>query len=196
MSGKRSASVRRETKETRIQVDLVIDGAREIEVETGVGFLDHMLNALAFHSGWDLRIKVDGDLHVDDHHTVEDTALSLGQALKEALGDRSGIARYGSAYAPLDEALSRAVVDVSGRPYCVAELALRREQVGDLSCENVPHFFASFAQTSGLTLHVDVIRGANDHHRIEAAFKSVALALKAALARTSAEDVPSTKGVL
>ena len=203
----RSARVRRETGETKVEVRVDLDGAGRaarrpgepvaIRVKTGIGFFDHMLHALAFHAGWGLELTCDGDLEVDDHHTVEDTGLALGQAVAGALGDRrGGIARFGHAYAPLDEALARAVVDVSGRPFFAGDLDLRRHRVGELSCEMVPHFFHSFAQAAGLTLHVDVIRGANDHHRIEACFKAAALALKAALASTGGSDVPSTKGVL
>lgn len=193
--GKRTGRATRSTKETRVTAEVTLDGEGRISAATGVGFLDHMLAALAFHAGFDLAVDVAGDLEVDDHHTVEDTALVLGSALAEALGDRSGITRFGHAYAPLDEALARAVVDISGRPYCRADLELRRERVGELSCENVPHFFQSFAQTAGLTLHVDVLRGANDHHRIEAAFKAVALALRSAVAPRGT-GVPSTKGAL
>ena len=195
----RSARVRRETGETRIDVRLGLDGAGAVEVSTGIGFFDHMLHALAFHAGWSLELTCEGDREVDDHHTVEDTGLALGQAVARALGERrAGIVRFGHAYAPLDEALARAAVDVSGRPFFAGELDLRRERVGTLSCEMVPHFLHSFAQTAGLTLHVDVIRGANDHHRIEASFKAVALALKRAFARTAGggSGVPSTKGVL
>ena len=200
----RRASVSRETGETRVEVLLDLDGgapgrsegAAPIVIDTGIGFFDHMLHALAFHAGWGLELKCDGDLEVDDHHTVEDTGLALGQVVARALGDgREGIARFASCHAPLDEALARAVVDVSGRPFFAGELDLRRERVGALSCEMVPHFFQSFAQTAGLTLHIDVLRGANDHHRIEACFKALALALKAALAGTGG-GVPSTKGVL
>lgn len=195
----RSARVRRETAETKIDVRLGLDGAGAVEVSTGIGFFDHMLHALAFHAGWSLELGCEGDLEVDDHHTVEDTGLALGQAVARALGERrAGIVRFGHAYAPLDEALARAVVDVSGRPFFAGELDLQRERVGALSCEMVPHFFHSFAQTAGLTLHVDVIRGANDHHRIEAAFKAAALALERAFARAGGggSGVPSTKGVL
>ncbi|NNF28171.1 MAG: imidazoleglycerol-phosphate dehydratase HisB [Gemmatimonadetes bacterium] len=191
----RTGSTRRTTKETDLSVDLTLDGKGAIEIDTGVGFLDHMLTSLAFHAGWDLTLSARGDLQIDDHHTVEDTALALGSAVADALGDRAGISRFASAYAPLDEALARVVVDVSGRPFCAADLGLRRERVGELSCENVPHFFSSFAQSAGLTLHVDVLRGANDHHRIEAAFKALALALRDALARRTG-GIRSTKGVL
>ena len=200
----RTARVSCETGETKVEVRLDLDGrdkalpddAAAIEVRTGIGFFDHMLHALAFHGGWELELRCDGDLDIDDHHTVEDTGLALGQAVAHALGDRKGIARFGHCYAPLDEALARAVVDISGRPFFAGELDLRRERVGALSCEMVPHFFHSFAQAAALTLHVDVIRGANDHHRIEACFKAVALALRAALAPAGGDRVPSTKGVL
>lgn len=196
----RSARLSRETGETRVRVRLDLDGGpggrRVIRARTGIGFFDHMLHALAFHAGWALDLACEGDTEVDDHHTVEDTGIALGGAVLTALDRRAGIVRFGHAYAPLDEALARAVVDVSGRPHFAGELSLRRERVGALSCEMVPHFFRSFAQEAGITLHVDVIRGANDHHRIEAAFKAVALALRAALARSGSEGVPSTKGVL
>ncbi len=200
----RTARVSRETRETKIEVRLDLDGRAPgrpedeaaIQVKTGIGFFDHMLHALAFHGGWGLDLVCDGDLEIDDHHTVEDTGLALGQAVAHALGDRQGITRFGHCYAPLDEALARAVVDVSNRPFFAGELNLQRERVGALSCEMVPHFFHSFAQAAGLTLHVDVIRGTNDHHRIEACFKAVALALRAALAPTGGDRVPSTKGVL
>ncbi len=208
----RAARIVRETGETRVDVRIDLDwraaavpepdgdgerGAR-IRIATGIGFFDHMLHALAFHAGWRLALTCEGDLEVDDHHTVEDTGLALGLAVARTVGEgKAGIARFGYAYAPLDEALARAVVDVSGRPSFAGALNLQRERVGALSCEMVPHFFHSFAQTAGLTLHVDVIRGVNDHHRIEACFKALALALKAALAPCgTAHDVPSTKGVL
>ena len=200
----RTASLSRETAETKIEVRLDLDGrakappgeAPPIEARSGIGFLDHMLHALAFHGGWELDLVCYGDLEIDDHHTVEDTGLALGQAVARALGDRGGIARFGHCHAPLDEALARAVVDISGRPFFSGDLDLRRDRVGVLSCEMVPHFFRSFAQAAGITLHLDVIRGANDHHRIEACFKAVALALRAALAPAAGDRVPSTKGVL
>lgn len=202
--GGRSAKVSRKTGETSVRVTLDLDGVMAeargtalIRVKTGIGFFDHMLHALAFHAGWGLDLACEGDTEVDDHHSVEDTGLALGAAVARALREgKGGIVRFGHAFAPLDEAMARAVADVSGRPFFAGELSLKRERVGALSCEMVPHFFHSFAQGAGLTLHVDVIRGANDHHRIEAAFKAVALALRAALARSGSERVPSTKGVL
>ena len=192
----RRAAVTRKTLETAIEVELTLDGAGRAEIASGIGFLDHMLGALAKHARFDVTLKCKGDLEVDDHHTVEDCALALGQALDQALGERRGIARFGSAYAPLDEALARAVVDLSGRPCAVAELGLKRETLGTLACENLAHFFASLATTGRMALHVDVLRGANDHHRAEAAFKAAALALRHAVAQGGGEAVPSTKGVL
>ncbi len=196
--GTRTAEVVRETRETRVRVTLALDEAGPVTVRTGIGMFDHMLCALGFHAGWALDLDCQGDLGVDDHHSIEDVGLVLGQALARAIGpQRSGITRFGFAYAPLDEALARAVVDVSGRPAYCGELQLQRDRVGALSCEMVPHFFHSLAQTAGLTLHVDVLRGANDHHRIEACFKALALALREALAVTDQrDDVLSTKGVL
>jgi imidazoleglycerol phosphate dehydratase HisB len=195
MSGRR-ASITRKTLETSIALELMLDGEGRAEVKTGIGFLDHMLVALAKHARFDLSLTCEGDLQVDDHHSAEDTALALGQALDKALGERRGIARFGFAYAPLDEALARAVVDLSGRPAAVTELGLEREALGGLSCENVPHFFASLATTGRMALHVDVLRGVNDHHRVEAAFKALALALCQAVRIEGPDAVPSTKGVL
>jgi len=192
----RRAEVSRKTAETAISVALDLDGEGRAEVESGLGFLDHMLTALARHARFDLRLSCGGDLEIDDHHTAEDCALALGQALDRALGERRGIARFGSAYAPLDEALARAVVDLSGRPCAVIELALRREMLGELACENVAHFFVSLATTGRLALHLDVLRGDNDHHRAEAAFKALALALRQAVRADGSDQVPSTKGVL
>ncbi len=193
----RTGRVVRETRETRVRADVSLDGPGQVSARTGIGFFDHMLHALGFHAGWALDLSCDGDLDVDDHHTVEDVGLALGEAVARAVGERrEGIVRFGHCYAPLDEALARAVVDVSGRPFFAGELDLQRERVGALSCEMVPHFLHSFAQAAGITLHVDVIRGANDHHRIEASFKALALALRTALARSGSDEVPSTKGVL
>jgi histidinol-phosphate aminotransferase len=189
------SSTNRETKETNIQIELDLYGIGKTEISTGIGFLDHMLTALAFHSGMDLKLICDGDLHIDDHHTAEDCALALGTAIDEALGPRRGIKRFGFAYAPLDESLARTVIDLSGRPWPEVHLKLEREMVGTWACENIVHFFQSFAMTLKCSLHVDVIRGTNDHHKAEAAFKSLAKALQQALTRT-AGAVPSTKGVL
>ncbi|KIS71214.1 putative imidazoleglycerol-phosphate dehydratase HIS3 [Mycosarcoma maydis] len=198
---RRTAEVKRVTNETKIEVSLSLDthptfAPQIINVKTGIGFLDHMLHALAKHGGMSLTLACDGDLWIDDHHTAEDCALALGAAFKKALGPVKGIKRYGTGHAPLDEALSRAVIDISSRPYCVAELGLKREKIGDLSCEMIPHVFHSFAMEAGVTLHVDCLRGDNDHHRAESAFKALALAIKEAITRTGSDDVPSTKGVL
>jgi len=191
----RHAAIDRRTGETRITGELAIDGSRQVEVATGIGFLDHLLSALAYHAGWDLRLECRGDLEVDDHHTAEDCALAVGAALDAALGDRFGIARFGWAYAPLDEALARSVVDLSGRPWAEVELGLGRESLGALACENIDHVLRSLAIAARCALHVDVIRGRNDHHRAEAAFKATALALRQACLRTE-DQIPSTKGVL
>ena len=191
----RSADYARETGETRIEVNLTLDGSGKTSIDTGLRFLDHMLDALGRHGGFDLAIDARGDIDVDDHHTVEDCAIALGRALGEALGDRSGIRRFGSAYVPLDESLARAVVDLSGRPWPDIDLVPSREKIGDTSTENLTHFFRSLALEGGLALHVDVLKGDNDHHKAEAAFKAVALALRDAVALRGSE-VPSTKGVL
>jgi imidazoleglycerol phosphate dehydratase HisB len=191
----RTAAVQRSTRETTITGRLNLDGTGVMKIATGIGFLDHMLTALAFHAGWDLDLQCSGDLEVDDHHTAEDCALALGEALDAALGDRAGIQRFGSAHAPLDEALARTVVDLSGRPWPQVELGLQREMLGGLACENVAHVLRSLAIAARCALHVDVLRGDNDHHRAEAAFKATALALREATAQT-AGGVRSTKGTL
>lgn len=195
-SSHRITTIERTTRETSIRVRLDLDGSGQSEVRTGIGFLDHLLESLARHARFDLALQARGDLEVDDHHTAEDCGLALGEALDRALGERRGIERFGWAYAPLDEALVRAVVDISGRPYADVTLDLRRESIGGLSCENVPHVLASLAVAGRLTLHVDVLKGENDHHRAEAAFKAVAVALRQAVNRTASNDVPSTKGTL
>jgi imidazoleglycerol-phosphate dehydratase len=192
----RIADIARRTRETDITLRLVLDGHGETSIATGIGFLDHLLTALAFHARFDLSLACTGDLQVDDHHTVEDCGLAFGAALREALGDRTGTTRFGSAYAPLDEALARAVVDLSGRPFARTTLGLRRERLGALSCENIPHLLHSFATAAAITLHVDVLEGTNDHHRAEAAFKATALALRQAVTRNGHTRVPSTKGSL
>jgi imidazoleglycerol-phosphate dehydratase len=192
----RSATVSRKTNETDITLTLNLDGSGKADITTGIGFLDHMLGALTKHARFDLTLTCTGDLHIDDHHTAEDCALALGAALDEALGDRKGVGRFGSAYAPLDEALARAVIDLSGRPYAHVALGLRGERLGDLACENIGHVLRSLATAAQATLHVDLLRGENDHHRAEAAFKATALALRQAVRRDDSDDVPSTKGVL
>lgn len=192
----RRAELKRKTRETSISVALDLDGEGRTSISTGIGFLDHMLISLARHARLDLKLSCSGDLQVDDHHTAEDCALALGTAIDEALGDRAGIVRFGYAYAPLDEALARAVVDLSGRPFAAVDLSLDREAIGELSAENATHVLASLATNARATLHVDVLRGANDHHRAEAAYKAVALALRQAISLGPDSQIPSTKGVL
>jgi imidazoleglycerol-phosphate dehydratase len=192
----RTAVVERPTRETAIRVTLALEGSGVAHVRTGIGFLDHLLESLARHARFDLTLSCEGDLSVDDHHTAEDCALALGEAIDRALGARRGVTRFGWAYAPLDEALARAVVDLSDRPFAAVDLGLRREAIGGLACENVGHALRSLASAARLTLHVDVLRGENDHHRAEAAFKAVALALRQAVAPSGFDDVPSTKGTL
>lgn len=195
--GERRATARRETRETKIDASIDLDGAGVAEIKTGIGFLDHMLGAVALHGRVDLDVSCKGDLSVDDHHTVEDVALVVGQLVDKALADRAGIVRFAHAYAPLDEALARVVLDFSGRPSASIDLGLKREMLGGVACENVAHWFASFAMAARCALHVDVLRGENDHHRAEAAFKAFALALRAAVAiDPRPAGVPSTKGVL
>lgn len=192
----RSADVKRTTKETDIFVRVELDGTGVAKVGTGIGFLDHMLTALAKHSRIDIELTCEGDLIVDDHHTAEDCALALGAAIDKALGEKRGVRRFGSAYAPLDEALARAVVDLSGRPSPNIEIGFTRELIGDIATESLTHVLESFAIALRASLHVDVFKGRNDHHRIEAAFKATALALREAVALDGGSDVPSTKGVL
>jgi imidazoleglycerol-phosphate dehydratase len=192
MNERRSQLTRR-TAETDVTVDLLLDGSGCADVSTGIGFLDHLLTALVRHARLDVTLTCKGDLKVDDHHTAEDTALAFGQALDQALGDRRGVARFGWALAPLDEALARVAIDLSGRPFADVQLGLKREMLGALSAENVSHVLRSLAMAARLTLHVDVLKGENDHHRAEAAFKATALALRQAVAASGFADVPSTK---
>jgi len=191
----RKAELRRTTGETDVTVVLDLDGDGKVDVATGLGFLDHMLSALGKHSGFDLDLRATGDTSVDDHHTVEDCAIVLGRALDEALGDRSGIARFGSAYVPLDESLTRAVVDLSGRPWPEIHIPFSRDMVGDVATENILHFLRSLAIEGRMALHVDLLRGDNDHHKAESAFKAVARSVRDAVALTGT-SVPSTKGTL
>jgi imidazoleglycerol-phosphate dehydratase len=193
-SAPRRASITRDTKETKIMASLALEPG-VAKIDTGIGFLDHLLTSLAFHGGMSLELACRGDLSVDDHHTAEDCGIVLGDLIKEALGNRAGIRRFASAYAPLDEALARAVVDVSGRPYAHTDLKLERECIGELACENIPHVLASLAFHAGITLHVEVLYGENDHHKAEAAFKALALACKSAFEVTGS-GIASTKGVL
>lgn len=193
---RRTATVSRRTAETDVHVELDLDGTGKASVDTGIPFLDHMLGALAKHGRLDLVLTCKGDLQIDDHHTAEDCALALGEALRLAMGDRAGVRRFGHAYAPLDEALCRAVVDLSGRPWPAIRLPFTRPTLGTIATENLVHALVSLAMAARINLHVDRIASENDHHLAEAAFKATALALRQALSRDGHEDVPSTKGVL
>lgn len=192
----RTCTLTRTTGETAIVLTLNLDGSGLCQVDTGIGFLDHMLCAMGKHARFDLTCRCTGDLVVDDHHTAEDVALTFGQAFDQALGPRVGITRFGSALVPLDEALVRAVVDISSRPSCHISLGLVREQVGTLSCEMIPHVFESFAMAARVTLHVTLLAGRNDHHKAEAGFKALGVALRAAIKHDHTAGVPSTKGFL
>lgn len=190
----RTATVTRNTKETRIDLTLCLDGG-EIAVQTGIGFFDHMLTALAFYAGFGLQLRVQGDLQVDGHHTVEDTGIVLGQALREALGDKAGIVRFSSVFVPMDEALCRTVLDVSGRPYLVFDAPMPQEIIGEYDSCLTEEFMRALAVNAGLTLHQHALYGKNAHHITEALFKSLGLALKEAVA-VGGSGVTSTKGVL
>lgn len=192
----RTATISRTTRETQIECSINLDAPGGSTISTGLGFLDHMLDALSRHSGIAINLTCTGDLVVDDHHSVEDCALVLGKCIDEALGKRVGIERFASAYAPLDEALARCVIDFSGRPFAFVELGFVRETLGDFATENITHFFESLAVSMRATLHVDLIRGKNDHHKAEAAFKALALALRDATRITRGDEMPSTKGTL
>jgi imidazoleglycerol-phosphate dehydratase len=195
-TGPRTADRTRETKETRIRVQLNLDGLGKAEIDTGVGFFDHLLSSLTHHALFDLTIEAKGDLEVDEHHTVEDVSLVLGEALAAALGDRAGIVRFGEASVPMDEALATAIVDISGRPYAVLDIPFRSDRVGSLPTQLIEHALESFARTAGLTLHLTAA-GRNDHHVAEAAFKALARALRAAVTLDERRvGVPSTKGSL
>ncbi|WP_455947773.1 bifunctional histidinol-phosphatase/imidazoleglycerol-phosphate dehydratase HisB [Lelliottia jeotgali] len=189
----RRATVQRNTKETKIRVDVDLDRTAEPQTHTGLPFFDHMLEQIGKHGGFALSVQAEGDLHIDEHHTIEDTGLALGQALREALGDKRGIGRYGFTL-PMDETLASAALDFSGRPYLVFEGEFKRERVGDMPTELVPHFFRSLCDAAGLNLHLSV-RGDNDHHKVEACFKALARALRQALPRQGTA-LPSTKGAL
>ena len=189
----RRATVQRNTKETRIRVEVDLDRTAEPQTHTGLPFFDHMLEQIGKHGGFALSVQAEGDLHIDEHHTIEDTGLALGQALREALGDKRGIGRYGFTL-PMDETLASAALDFSGRPYFVFEGEFKRERVGDMPTELVPHFFRSLCDAAGLNLHLSV-RGDNDHHKVEACFKALARALRQALPRQGTA-LPSTKGAL
>src|SRR6266478_4788474 len=193
----RRGRIERVTKETRVTVRLTLEGSGASKIATGVPFLDHMLELFAKHGLFDLEINCRGDLHIDDHHSVEDVAICLGQAFTEALGDKKGIGRYGLAIVPMDEALCRAVIDLSGRFYLVYEVKTRRQQIGNFSIELAEHFWRSFAETAKFNLHIDCLRGRNTHHILEGTFKATSRALRQAVERDERiTGVLSTKGVL
>ena len=194
----RAAKVERNTKETRITAEVALDGSGESAVATGIGFLDHMLDQLSRHSLIDLKLTAKGDLHIDYHHTTEDTGIVIGQALAQALGDRRGIMRYGEATIPMDETLTRVALDASNRPYVIWTVALSRPKLGEMDTELFKEWFQAFAQHGGLTLHIENLYGENNHHIVESCFKGVARALRQAIAidPRKADAVPSTKGVL
>jgi len=198
MAGRRTGEVTRETKETKIHVRVDLDGSGRVSTATGVGFFDHMLEQLARHSLIDITARADGDLHIDDHHTVEDTGIALGQAIRQALGERRGIRRYASLDLAMDECLTRAAVDVSGRPFLVFKVDFPREKIGTFDTELVREFFQALAQNAGITLHIQNFYGDNAHHIAETCFKAVARVLGEAVAidPRQADLVPSTKGVL
>ncbi|MEM7753746.1 MAG: imidazoleglycerol-phosphate dehydratase HisB [Pseudomonadota bacterium] len=194
----RNAKVTRKTAETDISVEVTLDGAGTYDNQTGVGFFDHMLDQLARHALIDMTIRATGDLHIDDHHTVEDTGIALGQALAEALGDKRGIRRYGSCLLPMDDALVRAALDLSARPFLVWNVDMPTAKIGSFDTELVREFFQAFATHGGITLHVDALHGINSHHIAEAAFKAVARALREAVETDprKSDAIPSTKGAL
>ncbi|MBD3731726.1 MAG: imidazoleglycerol-phosphate dehydratase HisB [Sphingopyxis sp.] len=194
----RTATVQRTTKETDIAITVNLDGTGDYSVSTGIGFLDHMVEQLSRHSLIDISMTVKGDLHIDQHHTVEDSALALGEAVAKALGDKRGIARYGEAHAPMDETLTRCVIDISGRPYCVYKSGFSQPRLGEMDTELFPHWFASFAQTAGITLHLETLYGENNHHIAESSYKALARALRQAVEidPRKGDAIPSTKGVL
>jgi imidazoleglycerol-phosphate dehydratase len=194
----RQASVERNTKETRIKVSVDLDGTGHYAVSTGIGFLDHMMEQLSRHSLIDLDLKAEGDLHIDFHHTTEDTGLAIGTAVAEALGDRRGIQRYGDALIPMDETLTRVALDLSNRPYLIWKVNFTRPKLGEMDTELFKEWFQAFAQTAGVTLHVETLYGENNHHIVESCFKGLARALRKAIEidPRKADAVPSTKGVL
>ncbi len=194
----RTGSVSRKTNETEITVDIDLDGTGKYDISTGIGFLDHMLEQLSRHSLVDISIKATGDLHIDFHHTTEDIGIALGECVTQALGDRAGITRYGSALAPMDEALTQVALDASNRPYLVWKVEFVRDKLGEMDTELFKEWFQAFAQGAGLTLHVECFYGDNNHHIVEAAFKALARALRQAIEIDPRKEgeVPSTKGVL
>lgn len=191
----RSVNKKRDTKETQITCYVNLDGDGTNDIHTGVGFFDHMLTLFSFHSQIDVKLQAHGDLNVCDHHTVEDCGILLGTCIKEVLQDKRGIARYGSMMLPMDETLCNVTLDISGRPYLVYQCELKRDQIGNFSCEMVEEFLRAFAFAAGITLHVNVYYGTNDHHKIEAIFKALGRAMKAAV-KVEGDKLPSTKGKL
>jgi len=192
----RTADVRRKTKEVDVRASLQLDGSGKVSATTGIPFFDHMLSQLGKHAGFNLKVVANGDLEVDAHHTVEDAGLAVGEALAEALGDKSGIARFGDALVPLDEALIQVALDLSARPYLVYEVDAKAKQIGAFDTRLAEEFVRAFAQAAGATIHVRMVSGRNPHHIVEATFKALAQALRKACARTGAAGVPSTKGKL
>jgi imidazoleglycerol-phosphate dehydratase len=194
----RTAEIHRKTGETSIDVVVNLDGTGLYTVSTGIGFLDHMLEQLSRHSLIDLDVKAVGDLHVDQHHTTEDTGIAIGEAVAKALGDKKGIARYGTAYSPMDETLSRVALDISGRPWLVWKADFTVQRLGEWDTELIEHWFQSFAQSAGITLHVENLYGSNNHHIVESCFKGLARALRQAaeIDPRKADSIPSTKGIL
>ncbi|MBO7474269.1 MAG: imidazoleglycerol-phosphate dehydratase HisB [Ruminococcus sp.] len=192
----RIGTIERQTKETQISVGVNLDGKGKAEINTGIGFFNHMLTALSVHSGISMKVNVKGDLDVDCHHTIEDTGIALGQALAKALGAKSGIARYGTAYIPMDESLAMASLDLSNRPFLVFNCEFTNQSCGDYDLCMTEEFFRAFAFNSGMTLHINLLYGTNDHHKAEAVYKAVAHALKTAVAENSDGSTLSTKGVL
>ena len=194
----RSATISRSTKETSIDVTVDLDGTGAYEVTTGIGFLDHMLEQLSRHSLIDMRVKAVGDLHIDQHHTTEDTGIAIGEAVAKALGDKAGIRRYGDALSPMDETLTRVALDISGRPYLVWNTSFSQTRLGEMDTELFQHWFHSFAHAAGITLHVETLYGHNNHHIVESAFKGLARALRVAVEIDPRKggSIPSTKGML
>ena len=194
----RKSEITRETRETKIEARVNLDGTGDFDIQTGIGFLDHMLEQLARHSLIDLSLRASGDLHVDFHHTVEDIGIVLGQAVAQATGDKMGITRYGNAYAPMDETLTRVALDISGRPYLIWHVKFSRPKLGDMDTELFREWFQAFSQASGVTLHVENLYGQNNHHIVESCYKALARALRAALTidPRMAKEIPSTKGLL
>lgn len=191
----RKSRIQRKTRETHISLELNLDGSGKSDISTGIGFLDHMLDLFTFHGNLDLKLRCAGDLDVDTHHSVEDIGIALGQAFKEALGDKKGIERYGASYLPMDETLARIVVDFSGRSYTVFRAEFKREAIGSLPTEEIREFFIAFANNAGLTLHAEILYGENDHHKAESLFKGLGRAVKTAV-EISSEKIVSTKGVI